>query len=78
MHGEIMMYFGACGACGMHLTGIHGVDAVVGIVAFSGLISISQSLKVPSARSFQCRSGGGSKDDHFKPSPDLPFTVTWL
>jgi len=78
MRGELMMYFGAYGACGMHFPGIHGVDVVAGIVAFSGSISISQSLKVPSARSFERKSGWGSKVGHFKPSPELPFMVAWL
>jgi len=41
MRGEMMMYFGAYGACGMHLPGIRGVDAVAGMAAFFGSISIS-------------------------------------
>jgi hypothetical protein len=72
------MYFGACGACGIHLPGSHGFDALVGADAFLESMSISLSLKVPSVNSFACRSGGGSKVGRLEPSPLLPFTVAWL
>ena len=78
MRSELIMYFRAYGACGIHFPGSHGVGVVVGMVAFSGSISISRSLKVPSVRSFARRSGGGSKVGHLNPSLELLFTVAWL
>jgi hypothetical protein len=78
MRGELITYFGVYGPCGMHLPNIHGVDTVVGKVSFSGSMSISRSLKVPSTRSFARKSGGSSKVGCFAPSVGLPFVVIWL
>ena len=72
------MYFGACGACGIHLPGSHGLDALAGAGSFPESMSISLSLKVPSANNLERRSGGGSKVGRLEPSPVLPFVVVWL
>jgi hypothetical protein len=72
------MYFGACGACGIHLPGSHGLDALAGVGAFPKSMSISLSLKVPSANNFERRSRGGSKVGCLEPSPMLPFVVALL
>jgi hypothetical protein len=60
----LTMYFGACGACGMHFPGTQGrVMLAAGVVgmAFPESMSISRSLKVPSEMSCERRSGGVRK-----------------
>nr|ABR18321.1 unknown [Picea sitchensis] len=78
MRGELITYFGACGACGMHLPGNQGAVAEEGLASFAGSISISRSLNVPSSISFERRSDGGSKAGRFVSSAALPFAVTRL
>jgi hypothetical protein len=75
MQGELIMYFGACGVCGIHLPGRHGLDALAGAGSFPESMSISLSLKVPSANNLERRSGGGSKVGHLEPSLVLPFAI---